>query len=282
MRSVRSAPPLLFALAACSGGEPPAPTAEAPPAASTEVRFVAHDHAFEGPDTVSAGMTRLVLANEGRTWHHLQLIKLEDGMTVEDFQAALARMQPGTPPPSWLIEAGGVNPPEPGKEAATTLMLEPGRYAVVCFVDTPDRVPHVMRGMIAALTVVDSGRPSAPAPDSDLTVTLVDYGFSFSQEPTAGRHTVRVINSGPQAHEIALFKLLPGKTMEDMVTWARTYEGAAPMTAEGGVPGIEPGQEARFDVELTPGQWVALCFVPDEHDGAAHLAHGMAMPFLVS
>lgn len=282
MRSVRMALPLLFALTACSGGESPAPAAEAPPSASNEVRFVAHDFSFEGPDTVSAGMTRLVLANQGQTWHHLQLIKLEDGMTMEAFQAALAQMQPGTPPPPWLIEAGGVNPPETGKETTATLMLEPGEYAVVCLVDTPDRVPHVMKGMIASLTVVDSDRPSAPAPESDLTVTLVDYGFSFSQEPTAGSHTIRVVNSGPQAHEIALFKLLPGKTMDDMVAWAQTYEGPAPMTSEGGVPGIEPGQEALFDVELTPGQWVALCFVPDEQDGAPHLAHGMAMPFVVS
>jgi hypothetical protein len=31
--------------------------------------------------------------------------------------------------------------------------LAPGTYTVVCFVDVPEGIPHVMRGMIAELTV---------------------------------------------------------------------------------------------------------------------------------
>jgi hypothetical protein len=35
-------------------------------------------------------------------------------------------------------------------------------------------------------------------------------------------------------------------------------------------------------VDLAPGDYVALCFLPDAGDGAPHLAHGMALPFTIS
>jgi len=45
---------------------------------------------------------------------------------------------------------------EPGGVAYLGLMgLEPGTYTVVCFVDTPEGIPHVMRGMVATFTVTE-------------------------------------------------------------------------------------------------------------------------------
>jgi hypothetical protein len=35
-------------------------------------------------------------------------------------------------------------------------------------------------------------------------------------------------------------------------------------------------------VDLTPGAYVAICFVPDATDGVPHVEHGMALPFEVS
>ena len=35
-------------------------------------------------------------------------------------------------------------------------------------------------------------------------------------------------------------------------------------------------------VDLEPGEYIALCFVPDANDGAPHLVHGMVLPFTVS
>jgi hypothetical protein len=91
-----------------------------------------------------------------------------------------------------------------------------------------------------------------------------------------------VVNGATQSHEIALFRLLPGKTMQDVMAWGATYAGDPPMTAAGGVPAIQPGQEAVIHVELTPGNYVALCFLPDANDGVPHLVHGMAYPFTIS
>jgi hypothetical protein len=153
---------------------------------------------------------------------------------------------------------------------------------VLCVVDTPDHIPHVMKGMIKPLTVTPAAGTPAPLPASDLTLTLVDYAFSFDAPPTAGPHAIRVVNGASQAHEVALFRLLPGKTLDDVMAWGATYEGAPPITAVGGVPAFRPGQEAVMHVDLTPGEYVALCFVPDATDGLPHVAHGMALPFQIS
>ena len=274
------------ALSACAADRPPSQDGSgdrsAATAAPNEVHFTATDFAFQGPRTIEAGLVTLALSNEGETLHHLQLVKVPENMSMAQFQEAMSQMKPGTPPPPWFEEAGGVNPPPPGKPARVTLHLEAGEYAVLCVVDTPDRVPHVMKGMMQPLTVTSSDTPPAPLPASDLSLTLVDYAFSFSEPPTSGTRVIRVENGAAQAHEIALVRLLPGKTMEDLQAWAQTYAGPEPFIPIGGVSGIEPGQAVNMEVALTPGEHVALCFIPDATDGAPHIVHGMVLPFTVS
>jgi hypothetical protein len=274
----------LSMLIACGGDQPADDVAStaAATAAPREIRFTATDFAFEGPRTVEAGLVTVVLDNQVETWHHVQLIRLPEGMTVEDFGAGMAQMQPGSPPPPWLEAAGGVNPPAPGELGRTTMYLEPGEYAVACFVDMPDRIPHVMKGMIQPLTVTPASSGAVPLPATDLSLTLVDYAFSFSAPPTSGTHVIRVENGATQWHEIALFRFEPGKTMDDLMAWAETYEGPAPVVAAGGIPGIAPGQAVNMELALTPGEYVALCFLPDMGDGQPHMMHGMALPFTVS
>lgn len=277
---------LCTGLSACGGDGPGAEGGSGDTAiadsAPREVHFTATDFAFQGPQTIEAGLVTLALSNEGETLHHLQLVRLPENMSMAEFQQAMSQMQPGTPPPPWFEEVGGVNPPTPGQPARVTLHLEAGEYAVLCFVDTPDKVPHVMKGMMQPLTVTPSSTPAAPLPESDLSLTLVDYAFSFSEPPTRGTHVIRVENTATQAHEIVLVRLLPEKTMDDLMAWAATYEGPEPFVPIGGVPGIESGQAVNVEVTFAEGDHVALCFIPDATDGAPHIVHGMILPFTVS
>jgi uncharacterized cupredoxin-like copper-binding protein len=269
----------------CTAKEAPkvdsAALAAAAPATPNVVTITAKDFAFEAPDSIPSGMTTLVLKNTGTTLHHAQLLRLKEGKTLADLQAGMKNMKPTDPMPPWIEEAGGVNVPEPGAETSATLMIEPGNYVLLCFVDTPDKVPHVMKGMIKGLTVTPSTKPSAPAPTADVTVTLSDYTFAFSTPLTAGRHTVKIENSATQHHEFVLFQLLPGKTMDDFAKWGATYKGPAPAKAMGGAPGIAPGQSQYVSLDLTPGDYVVICFLPDAKDGKPHMQHGMVMPIKV-
>jgi len=270
---------VLALLAACRSGEPGRQSGAAGAAAPNVVIVTASDFKFDAPAEMPAGLTTFRLANRGPSLHHIQLIKLGEGKTVDDLLAAFKT--PG-PPPSWMSVAGGPNPPEPGDTANATLSLEPGSYAMLCFVPTPDGLPHVMKGMIQPLTVTGPARTGVAEPSADLVIKLVDYDFQLSKPLTAGRHTIRIENAGPQEHELAIVRLDPGKKPEDFALWGMKQVGPAPGKMLGGVSGIVPGMHASIDVEFTPGQYAFLCFAPDSKDGKPHFLHGMAKLLEVS
>ena len=245
----------------------------APAAAQNEVEVIASDFSFQAPDELPAGPTTFRLVNRGPAIHHAQIMRLEDGKTLEDL---LAAFQSHGPPPAWLKAVGGPNAPDPGAEAIGTVVLEPGNYAIVCFVDMPDHIPHFVKGMVRAFRVTPAlVQASATEPRADATMTLSDYDFQLSAPLTAGRRTIRVENAGPQAHEVELVRLAPGKTAQDLMGWMQEMQGPPPGSAIGGVAGLDPGRHASFTADLTPGEYVLICFIPDSKDGKPHLAHGM-------
>lgn len=287
MRVIALAGIVLLGVGGCARKEPASQTAGAASMATVatapEVHFTAKDFAFQGPDTIQSGMTTVVLHNDGPSLHHLMLVRLDSGKTVADLKAAFAALKPGMDmPPSWAVPSGGVNPPMPGAETRATFMIRPGNYAVVCVVDVPDHVLHADKGMITGLTVVPSERPSAPAPTSDMTVTMVDFAFAPSTPFTAGHHVVKVVNDGKQPHEFEVIKLGPGKTMDDLGRWGQTYKGPLPGTSLGGAAPMAPGDVEYIPLDLTPGDYAILCFVVDPASHMPHLAKGMVLPFTIS
>jgi uncharacterized cupredoxin-like copper-binding protein len=219
-----------------------------------------------------------VLKGAGQQSHHATIARLDDGKTVADLQAAFKT--PG-PPPSWVTFVGGPNVPDPGAEANATVDLAPGNYALICFVDTPDKVPHFAKGMVHGFTV--TGTPTnAMAPTADVNLVLNDYVFNFDKPLTAGRHTIKVTNPAAQDHEIQLIQLAPGKTAADMQQWIAKMSGPPPGRAVGGIASMKPGTTNYFEVDLTPGEYLAICFVPDKTDGKPHFEHGMVRQFTVS
>ena len=270
-------------LIGCSKGETPpvdsAASLPAPAAAATPnmVTFTAKEFAFDGPDTIPAGLTMIHLNAAGQELHHVSLLKLEEGKTYADFQAALK----AGGPPTWAVPYGGVNPPAPGGMAIATEVIEAGNYAVVCFVEGPDHVAHMKKGMMKSLTVTPSSA-STVEPTADVTVTLSDYTFTLSKPLVVGKQTIKVENAAAQPHEVVLVQLAPGKTMADLGKWVVDMKGPPPGRPMGGIPGFMKGKNAYFDVDLTPGDYGMICFIPDSKDGKMHVEHGMVTQFKVS
>ena len=271
------------ALAACAKGEAPADTtASAAPAAAAApnmVTFTATEFAFQGPDTIPAGLTMFHLNAAGQELHHLQLIKLEEGKTYADFEAA---MKVKGPPPSWVVQYGGVNPPVPGGMAIATQTMEPGNYAVVCFVEGADRVAHLNKGMMRPLVVKETPGANMTEPTADVTLTLNDYSFTLSKPLAAGRQMIKVENAAAQPHEVVLVQLAPGKTIQDLSKWVFDMKGPPPGKPIGGIPGFMKGKNTYFDASLEPGEYGMICFVPDAKDGKPHFEHGMMQQFKIS
>lgn len=255
-----------------------APAAAAPAAPAT-LTFHAADFKFEGPDSIPAGMVTFNLINDGATFHHMQIVRLDSAKTFADLQAAIAKKGPI---PGWVTFVGGPNAPDPHSQSNATMNMPAGNYALLCFVDMPGGVPHVAKGMERSLTVMPSSGAMAAAPTPDVTMTLADYNFSLSQPLKAGKQVIEVKNSGPQLHEVELIKLAPGKTEQQLLAWMAKPNGPPPGSGIGGIAGAAPGEDSYFTADLTPGDYVLICFLPDRKDGKPHFMKGMVQTVKVS
>lgn len=264
-------------IAACAPGESPRAAEAATPtvatAASPQVLNVhATDFAFQAVDTVAAGLTTIRMINGGHEMHHVQVLRLKDGHTVEDVLGAL---RAGGPPPAWVEFLGGPNSPVPGEASEATLELEPGQYAIVCFIPSADGVPHLAKGMARGLVVTGDAPGAAAEPAADVRMKLLDYAFEMEGELTAGRRTIRVETATGQPHEVLIARLEPGRTPHDLAAWVETQQGPPPGVPVGGTALLQAGGVNYVTADFEPGEYALLCFVPDAGDGRPHVAHGM-------
>jgi uncharacterized cupredoxin-like copper-binding protein len=276
------------AVSACAVKDTPktADSTAAAPAVSNvpnEVTITATEYKFDAPSEIPAGLTTLRMVDSGKELHHVTLFKLDSGKTYDDFMAGLKTMKPGTPPPGWLIPAGGPNAVAPGSTSALTTVLAPGNYAIVCFIPDAKGVPHVASGMSKALTVTPNPSANMTEPTADITVTLSDYKFDFSTALTPGKHTIKLVTAPGQPHEFTFFQLAPGKTAQDIPKYVESgMKGEPPARPIGGVSAVAAGQASYYTVDLVPGDYAIVCFLEDAKDGKPHFVHGMIQQIKVS
>jgi uncharacterized cupredoxin-like copper-binding protein len=143
-------------------------------------------------------------------------------------------------------------------------------------------VPHIAKGMMKPLTVTPVANANMTEPTADVTMTLSDYAFAFSKPLAPGRQMIKVENVAAQPHEVVLVQLDSGKTLEDLGKWVQDFKGPPPGKPLGGIPAFMPGKNTYFEVNLTPGTYGLICFVPDAKDRKPHFMHGMSQQITVS
>lgn len=269
---------------ACGSGEKSAGAAGATAAAAPQVVNVhAKDFTFDAPAEITAGVTTFHLVNDGPGFHHMQIVRLDSGKTVDDLSAAMKK--PG-PPPAWALFVTGPNAPMPGGESNATLDIAAGSYAILCLVDLPGGVPHFAKGMIKPLTVkpAAAGAAVAAMPTADITINLSNYSFALSQEIAAGKHVFAVKTAPGQPHEVEIFKLAKGKSPDDLFKWmGGKMDTPPPVDAVlAGVAATSNAVNVSFSADFTPGDYLMVCFIPDATDGKPHFTKGMMKAFKVA
>lgn len=265
-------------LAACAAPEAPTDVATSTP---QEITFTATDFAYAGPDTVAPGLTTIRMVNDGAQEHHVVLGKLADGRTMADLMAAF-QANPNAEP-EFLTLVGGAGSAMPGHTSNATQELTAGTYVLICFVPdvTGDMAPHLTKGMVRELVVAGEAH-TAPAPTAIGDIVMTDFAFEFPTI-TAGTHTFRVVNNGPQTHEVTIVRLNDGATAEQFL--AALAPGATappPGVTVSGNGALSTGRTNWFTATFEPGNYLMICFVPDLADGAPHLVKGMVTPFTIS
>lgn len=284
------------AVAAACGGDGGGGAKES---AIRTVASTATDFAIDAPDFFDQGIVRLTLTNNGKETHHLQVLKLKSGVIQAKFLATLDQALAAVPTEGEAAFnrlfavadlAGGAGPADPGGSSEAVVTLEPGQYVFTCFIAGADGVPHIAKGMTEPVTVNPKPGARQPAPPTaSVSVDLVDFAFTgIGATLPAGKTTIAVSNKGQQSHEMSLLRL-KGITAGDLRKLLTTPpdpnapppSGPPPYESAGGFQGIAPGGNGWTTVNLTPGEYVLLCFLPDQASGKPHVALGMFKPLTV-
>lgn len=130
----------------------------------------------------------------------------------------------------------------------------------------------------------EQSQSEAPASNT-VKVTETNYAFQVDGSLRAGTVTLEVENAGTELHEVAMAKLLDGKTMEDVKA---ALDKATPETefalegvAEEDTPfddignGQAPGTGFSVTTDgIEAGEYALICFIPNS-EGVPHFKLGM-------
>jgi plastocyanin len=123
--------------------------ADAEATTSVEVSLTEYAVATQ-PATVPAGPVELVVANDGRIWHELVVVRTEadpGALPVDAYGGADEAQIPEQDIVGKVLEFLA------GTTCRATFDLEPGRYALICNLVDDGSNPHYTQGMYGALTV---------------------------------------------------------------------------------------------------------------------------------
>ena len=183
------------------------------------VEYAALDFMFAGPSEIPSGWTTFRMPNQGEEHHVMILIQLPEGVSYAEYNEATEQRTATGETPGWwsdLVIMGGPAALAPGLTGETTVKLDPGKYAMVCPVQTADGTMHSSLGMMRPLTVTDENS-GAPEPETDITMTLQGLEFEMEGVITPGRHTVRVrFEDQPEGkpHDVHVARLGLNQTVE--------------------------------------------------------------------
>lgn len=250
------------------------------------VSFSATDSGFDGPDTLQAGWTELALVNQGENIHQMVLFRFLEGKGMADLQPLAEVFAPGIP--AWLASVGGPNGVLPGQSNVGLVELLPGDYVMMDLSRDPEGVRNVAHGLIKPLTVEAAENAAMQAefqaPESDVTLELVDFQFNLSTETiTAGDQRVHVVNTGVEPHEVALIELVENAQMADFVAALAAGE-RPPGKMVGGLTAVHTDQDGYFTATFEMGKRYGLiCFVPSVANNATpHFMMGMVSDLTVT
>ena len=251
------------------------------PARGSELVVVATDFHFEAPEQVDAGLVHIRLVNRGREPHHILVMKVNRLARLSEIEDVL-KSNDWSPP--WIQAMGGPESVISGATSSASMVLEPGRYVIVCVVASPSsHRRHFMDGMIRELAVVSPGRSwfRTPLPPAEVTLRLNEWNYEVSAPILPGRRTIRVVNVGKREHQVAFVRLLPGKTAAEAMRWVESPAGLPPFEVAGGTTGLSPTESVNVEVDFVPGEYLLLCNLYDPLGRKSHLQMGMVKRIVV-
>jgi hypothetical protein len=121
------------------------------PVPAADVLLTLDDYTFELSTPLTAGHQVIEVKNGAGQMHEVVLARMAPGKKGADIVAWEEGGRKGEAPGTFI---GGAAPMGPGDQNRFVADLEPGAYALICFVpDAKDGKPHTAHGMTKDLTV---------------------------------------------------------------------------------------------------------------------------------
>jgi len=145
----------------------------------------------------------------------------------------------------------------PPSTTNATIDLEPGNYALVCYIGSAreDRTRyHLLNGMFRALTVTPSSHARLASPRVDVVATIGEgNALTFSQPLRAGRMVIRVENKTDKDLEFKFHRVPSGLTGKEFLAQP---PGAGPGTPVGGLSSVPARASVITTLDFTAGEYV--------------------------
>jgi plastocyanin len=116
-------------------------------AGATKVEITGQEYSFDMPDAIKAGRTSFVLVNKGEEAHVMAIVKLKEGVTLDQ------AMQSDDQSQDLVVNEWSSDLAASGEEETLTFDVTPGTYGVVCWIPNAEGQPHAMLGMQKEFTV---------------------------------------------------------------------------------------------------------------------------------
>lgn len=256
---------------------------------------------IEAPASVPAGPTLLIEETTMPGPAHAFILRVPDDVSAEELTGMLAggRIVDETPEWFWHAEFLGNGDFATIERPARALVeLNPGRYIA------GDPFRPATEYALFDVTSAAAASKAFDAPDADIQVDLFEMGFNLPATVPSGPHVWEARNTGAMLHEIAIFPVPDGATPDEIeqamaaelgaefggdpaearaaidALGAQWKDWSSELTAGVGV--LSPQRVSWAEIDLQPGAYGAVCFIPEQATGKRHLMLGMTAVFTVA
>lgn len=255
--------------------------------AQAELKAVLNHGSLATQDlVVGAGYRTLNLVNQNGVTTEFTVYRLRKGGTLASFEAAnqafaqATAAKQGTHAAIQQLSstAAALSGVSVSKYSTKTMLvdLRQGTYVIAARPKGSDTATY------SSFTVVGPAGGAAGGPQVATTVNFSDFAFNFPARVNSGATLWKVTNTGTQPHVADFYRLLPGKTSEDLVAYLGGNGGRAPYDKTANIAMVAEGETVYVPVSMSAGNWVAVCFVPDMDDASlTHVMEGMISEFQV-
>lgn len=262
-----------------------------------EVEITGSDEGLTVPEGITTDPTLITFHNDGPEYAYVELYQVPEDMTFDELVAALEAANSGEGDMSLLytLTIGGGIGAEPGGTGQVIVQLPAGEWLFNYYYATEEESFNAPTQVTVA-----EGSADAVVPEADVTVDMFEMDFTITGEIQAGPQVWEITTTGAQPHFTLISSYPEPFTEEDVMALLDAQMAMMDPSATPEAPAATPtldfeliedvaesgllstGQTNWIEVDLEPGYYVLLCFVPDAETGAPHAMLGMIEVFEVA